>query len=202
MNINFIEIDQALDVVLIWLFRLPLPPLVSFFAGLVLLALILTIIGELCMAGVYFMNRKHFAEITHEMTSNNNASIRALARKDKKSYTACNSLANEAFGRSFFSGLALFASSVWPVAFALSWMQFRFGNIEFFSLPFAADPVGVNFVFIPLYVVVRFAFAKAKPYLPVFAQIKRAVKANEFSGEELMTWGDLVQDDKAQATEK
>lgn len=197
MNITFLEIDQALDTVLIWLFRLPLPPMASFMVGLALLALILTVIGELCMAGAYFANRKHFAEITRDMTTNNNASIRALARQDKKSYTACNSLANEAFGRNFFSGLALFASSVWPVAFALSWLQFRYGNIDFFTLPFAEAPVGVNFIFIPLYIVIRFAFAKAKPYLPVFAQIKKAVAANEFSGEDLMTWGDLVQDKPA-----
>lgn len=202
MHINITEMNQALDVVLLWLFKLPLPPLWSFFIGLALLALLLTIIGELCLAGAYFLNRKHFAEITREMTSNNNASIRALARQDKKSYTACNSLANEAFGRNFFSGLALFASSVWPVAFAMSWMQFRFGHIEFFTLPFADSPVGVNFIFIPLYIVVRVAFAKAKPYLPVFAQIRRAVLANEYCGEELMTWGDLVRDDKAPAAEK
>ena len=197
MNITFLQIDQALDTVLIWLFRLPLPPMVAFAVGLVLLALILTIIGELCMAGAYFANRKHFAEITRDMTVNNNASIRALARQDKKSYTACNSLANEAFGRNFFSGLALFASSIWPVAFAMSWLQYRYGQIDLFTLPFGESPVGLNFVFIPLYILVRVLFSKAKPWLPVFSRIQKAVKANEFHGEELMTWGDLVQDKPA-----
>ncbi|WP_461209052.1 hypothetical protein [Desulfocurvus sp. DL9XJH121] len=196
MTGSILELNQALDALFIWLFRLPLHPMAAFFVGLVLLALALTVVGELCMAGAYFANRRHFARIAHEMTVNNNNSIRALARQDKASYKACNSLANEAFGQSFFSGLALFAASVWPVAFALSWLAFRYGAIEF-PVPFTAFTVGVNFLFIPLYIVVRFGFAKAKPHLPVFGRIRRAVLANEYAGEELMTWGDLVQDGKS-----
>ena len=188
---SILELNQILDMIFVWLFRLPLPPVVAFCIGLALLALVLTVVGELCMAGAYFMNRKHFAKIADDMTTNNNNSIRALARQDKVSYTACNSLANDAFGKSFFSGLTLFAASVWPVAFALSWLSFRYGGIEF-PLPLTEFTVGVNFLFIPLYVLVRFLFSKAKPHLPVFARIRRAVQANEFNGEELMTWGDLV----------
>lgn len=196
MTGSILELNLALDVLFVWLFRLPLPSVAAFCAGLVLLALVLTVVGELCMAGAYFANRKHFARIAHEMTVNNNNSIRALARRDKTSYKACNALANEAFGQSFFSGLALFAASVWPVAFALSWLSFRYGGLEF-PVPFTSHAVGVNFLFIPLYVAVRYVFSKAKPRLPVFGRIRRAVLANEYGGEELMTWGDLVQDGKS-----
>ena len=195
MTGSILELNQILDLLFVWLFRLPLPPLAAFFIGLALLALALTIVGELCMAGVYFINRTHFAKIADDMTTNNNNSIRALARQDKTSYTACNALANEAFGRSFFSGLALFASSVWPVAFALSWLAFRYGHIEF-PLPLIDHTVGVNFLFVPLYVVVRYLFSKAKPRLPLFSGIQQAVRQNEYNGEDLMTWGDLVKDPK------
>lgn len=197
---TFLELDQALDPLFIWMFRMPFEPMTAFFAGLTLMALVLAVIGELSMAGAYFLNRRHFASITHEMVRNNNSSIRALSQGDKASYTACNSLANEAFGKNFFSGLALFASSVWPVAFAMSWLSLRYGALEF-PLPLVDKTVGVNFYFIPLYVVVRILFAKAKPYLPVFRQIREAVKRNEFSGEDLMTWGDLVKDPKRSGQE-
>lgn len=197
MPTTFLELNQFLDPFLIWLFRLPIHPVAAFFIGLTGLALLLTMIGELCMAGAYFANRKHFAAITERMVRNNNNSIRALALKDKASYTACNSEANEAFGKNFFSGLALFASSIWPVAFALGWLEFRYGGVEF-TLPLIDHVVGVNFFFVPMYIVIRIAFCKVKPWLPVFGRIKKAVLANEHCGEDLMTWGDLVKDGKQQ----
>ena len=76
-------------------------------------------------------NRKHFARITHEMTINNNNSIRALARRDKASYKACNAQANDAFGKSFFSGIALFASSIWPAFLVMAWLAYRFPELTF-----------------------------------------------------------------------
>lgn len=195
MPTTFLELNQFLDPFLVWMFRLPIDPVAAFAVGLCALALLLTMVGELCMAGAYFINRRHFAAITEDMVKNNNNSIRALAQKDKASYTACNSMANEAFGKNFFSGLALFASSVWPVAFALGWLEFRYGAIEF-SLPLVDTVVGVNFFFVPLYIVIRIVFCRLKPWLPVFGRIKKAVLANEHCGEDMMTWGDLVADEK------
>jgi hypothetical protein len=186
-----IEFEQALDPLFIWMFRFPLPPLAAFGVGLTLLALTVTVVGELAMAGAYFLNRKHFAKINREMILNNNNSIRALSHGDKKSYTACNSLANEAFGQNFFSGLALFASSIWPVAFALGWLTLRYGAVEF-PLPLVEHTVGPNFFFVPLYIVVRVLFCRAKPYLPVFRTIRAAVLANQDAGERMLSWADLL----------
>jgi hypothetical protein len=186
-----IEFEQALDPLFIWMFRFPLPPLAAFGVGLTLLALAVTIVGELAMAGAYFLNRKHFAKINREMILNNNNSIRALSHGDKVSYKACNSLANDAFGRNFFSGLALFASSIWPVAFALGWLALRYGSVEF-PLPLVERTVGANFFFVPLYIVVRVAFCKAKPWLPVFRTIRAAVLANQDPGERMLSWADLL----------
>lgn len=197
---TFYQLELALDPVFIWMFRFPAPPVLAFAIGLFLMAIVLTMIGELSLAGAYFLNRKHFARIHREMVINNNNSVRALAKADKKSYTACNSLANDAFGQNFFSGLALFASSVWPVAFAMGWLSVRYGGVEF-PLPFVERTVGPNFYFVPLYIIVRIAFSYAKPYIPVYRTIQKAVKANQDPGERMLTWGDLVQKPPREKTE-
>jgi len=185
-------LNEVLDPLFIWMFRFPLPPLAAFGVGLTLLALVVTVVGELSMAGAYFLNRRHFAKINREMVQNNNNSIRALSQGDKTSYTACNSLANDAFGRNFFAGIALFASSIWPVAFALGWLSMRYGALEF-PLPLVERTVGPNFYFVPLYIAVRVAFCKAKPWLPVFRTIRAAVLANQDTGERMLSWADLLE---------
>lgn len=161
----------------------------DFGIGLVLLALLLSALGELCMAGVYFINRKHFAELRREMVTQHNNSLRALAQQDKASYKACNAMANEAFGKNFFSGITLFASSIWPAFFALGWLGHAFPNFQSI-LPLAGE-VGVSFFFVPTYILGRIVFHKLKPRLPLFAAIQRKVTANE-AGEALMTLDDIV----------
>lgn len=179
-----------IDPAIVWVFRLPIPTYVAFALGIVWLALLATVVGELCMAGVYFLNRKHLSDQSQDMVLNFNLSLKALAVKDKKSYKACNDLANEAFGKNFFTGITLFASSVWPAFFALGWLDYRFGHI-IFPLPVVGQ-VGAAFFFIPAYIVVRIVFAKSKHRLPIFGAISRRVKADVESGEKMMTYMDLM----------
>ena len=179
-----------LDPFFVLVFRFPGNAYVGFASGLVWLSLITTVIGELSMAGVYFLNRKHFVEQKREMVSHLNLSLKALAAKDKASYKACNDIANEAFGRNFFAGIALFASSLWPVPFALGWLDFRFGGVDF-DVPLFGS-VGCAFFFVPTYIVVRILFAKAKPYLPIFRSITRKLREREAGEEKMMTYMDLV----------
>lgn len=182
---------QFLDPLLLWVFRLPVHAYLGFGLGLLWLALIATVVGELCMAGIYFLNRRHLSEQSQDMVHHFNLSLKALAHKDKASYTACNDLANEAFGKSFFSGITLFASSIWPAFFALGWLDYRFSQIAF-PLPLVGE-VSSAFFFVPLYIVVRIVFAiHLKPRLPVFSRIHRRVKADVNSGEKMMTYMDLL----------
>ncbi len=183
-----------LDPFLIWAFRLPVHSYVGFAFGLVWLALLATVIGELCMAGIYFLNRKYLAAQSQDMVRNFNLSLKALAHKDKESYKACNDLANEAFGKNFFTGITLFASSIWPAFFALGWLDYRFANLEF-PLPLFGV-VSSAFFFIPTYIIVRIVFAKLKPKLPVFSIISRKVKTDRDSGEKMMTYMDLIKSDE------
>jgi len=186
-------IYEFIDPALIWLFRLPENEYAGFALGLAWVALVATIIGELCIAGAYFFNSRHFAKLNNDMVHNNNLSIQAIGQKDKTSYKACNSLANDAFGKNFFAHIALFAASVWPAFFAMGWLDYRFASVDF-SVPILGG-VGPAFIFVPSYILIRVAFAKLKPWLPVFRTIKAKITENE-SGEEMMSFGDLVKTDE------
>jgi len=164
---------------------------VGFALGLFWVCLLATVIGELCMAGVYFINAKHFAKMNRDMVKNHNLSVHAIGVKNKGAWKACNSIANDAFGKNFFAHIALFASSLWIVPFGLGWLYYRFGSVDF-TVPFLGV-VGPAFVFIPAYILTRFLFGKAKPWLPVFKTIKRKIKENE-GEDEMMLFSDLVKE--------
>jgi hypothetical protein len=181
---------QFLDPWLVWAFRVSDSPHVGFAVGIFWLCLLTTVIGELCMAGVYFLNKKHFAAIHKDMVCHHNLSLKALGAKDKTAWKACNSIANDAFGKNFFSRIALFASSLWVVPFAIGWLTFRFGSVDF-VLPYLGE-IGVSFIFIPGYIVVRVLFSRVKHVLPVFRAIKRKIGENE-GGEAMMSYMDLAE---------
>ncbi len=185
---------EFLDPWLIWAFRSSDNPYVGFAIGLFWASVVATIIGELCIAGVYFLNRKHFADLNKNMVSHHNLSIKALRLKDKVSWKACNSIANEAFGKNFFSHIALFASSLWIVPFIIGWMSYRFTDVEFI-VPFIGE-VGPAFVFLPAYILFRVLFAKAKPWIPFFKFIQRKIKENE-GEEDMMSYMDLAKKEDA-----
>lgn len=191
----FAGLNNALSPVFILPFQaamaLGAAPFWAFAFGVLVLSLAATVIGELSMAGAYYLNRRHFAEVTKEMVTHNNLSIQAIAQQDKEAYKACNHMANEAFGLSFFSGIALFASSVWPAFFALGWLGHAFGDAEII-LPVAGVEIGYHVLFIILYIVVRVLFAKLlKPRLWPFNRIEAWRKRNEYCGEDLKGWDSL-----------
>lgn len=189
---------EVLDPVLIWVFRLPPDPLAGFVTGLFWVSLLSTIVGELTMFGAWWVNRKHFARISGDMVSQHNLSLKALGAKDKASWKACNAQANEAFGKSFFSGIALFAASLWPAFLAMGWMSFRFQGVRF-DAPLAGE-VGAIFFFVPAYVITRILFHRSKRFLPLFRTMRRKVLENE-GPEKLMTFEDLAGKKAAKGSE-
>lgn len=199
---SFDRLNYLFDPIFLFFFKLPVPPVYAYFLGMLLLILACTLLGELSLAGVYYVNRKHFAKLNRDMIHNHNLSVEAIREKDKRSYKACNSLANEAFGQNFFSHIALFASSLWPVPFVLSWMMFRFGDVAFqlpFTIPAIGDTVGNNFVFVPMYVLVRVLFARSRKFIPGYRFLASAMKKNEDIGEELLSWDIFVDTKKKKA---
>ena len=99
------------------------------------------------------------------MDQRHSESMNALKAGDKAAYKAINSLANEAFGKSFFLQVAMASASLWPVPCALAWLQIRFSSIRFpllFDLPLIGNSVGAPFIFIPLYILARIIVGKIK----------------------------------------
>ncbi|QJB55032.1 hypothetical protein [Pseudodesulfovibrio sp. zrk46] len=189
-------IYEFLDPWLIPAFRLTDNPYVGFAIGIFWICLVATIIGELFMAGVYFLNAKHFAQINRNMVNHHNLSVKAIGAKNKEAWKACNSIANDAFGKNFFSHIALFASSLWVVPFAIGWMFYRFGEVDFI-VPLIGE-VGPPFIFIPAYILTRWGFGKVKHHIPLFRMIKQKIKENE-GEEEMMMFSDIVKDKRQPA---
>jgi len=185
-----------LDPVLIVPFELALsaglPSFLAFFTGTVAVCLLCVLVGELTMSLAYFINRDHYAKMRKEMVRHQNLSIKAIMLKDKESYKACNTVANEAFGKSFFANIALFSAALWPACFALAWMGLRFSGLDF-TIPLLGVQVGYMLIFVLTYVAVRVSFARwVRPRLWPFNRIAEAMRRNEDCGEEMMSWGDLM----------
>lgn len=151
----------ALDPYLIWLYRLPDNAYVGFFVGTLILALTCIILGEVTVSLAYRLVGKRLEDLTTESLKYQDLSIEAAKAGDKTSYKAANKMANEAFGKSFFSQMAVSMARLWPLPFALAWMQTRFLEVEF-PVPFIGFSLGYIGVFILLYIAVYFLFKRAK----------------------------------------
>ena len=151
----------ALDPYLIWWYRLPGNAYAGFFLGTFVLALICLILGDVTLSLAYRLVGKRLEGLTAESLKYQDLSIEAAKAGDKASYKAANRLANEAFGMSFFSQMALSMARLWPIPFALAWMQQRFLEVEFF-IPFTSFSVGFIAAFILIYVGVYFLFKQLK----------------------------------------
>ena len=175
---NFTQLNAFLDPALIWAFRLVANPQLGFFLGCVYVALAAVIVGDVAMSLAYRVNRKTYLAQEREMLRHNAVSFQALACKDKEAFKACNTLANEAFGRNFFLGATLFCASIWPAALALGWLDQRFGRVEDLTAPFVGR-VGPQFWFIPIYIAVRFVFSRIKYRLPLYRLVHAKSLADE-----------------------
>ena len=94
---------EIADSLLANLYRFPGDPLVSYYVGTFLLAMLTVIVGEFTISLVYRFNRSHYERIQKRISDLNELSQKALEAGDEKSYKACNKEAGEAFGRSFFN---------------------------------------------------------------------------------------------------
>ncbi len=112
------------------------------------------ILGEITSAVIYRLNRSYYQELVQETIRMGDLSISALRFfKDKKKYRTFNKEANDAFGKYFFSQIALGASVLWPIPFALGWMQTRFAQVSFF-VPIINCSVSYMAVFILWYILI------------------------------------------------
>ena len=136
---------QAVDPYLIWLYRITGHPYLGFLLGTFALACLALILGEGSISLIIIAMRKHLDRSAGEAARYQELSVQALKAGDKEAYQAANKLANEAFGKSFFLQFSLAAARLWPLPFALAWMQLRFLEVEFplLLLPFSLGYIGV-----------------------------------------------------------
>ena len=157
----------ALDPYLIWFYRLSGHAGVDFAIGTFVLAGISLLVGEATVSLAFRFARHHIGKKTAEAEKYQNLSIDALKAGNKEAYLAINKLAKEAFGHTFFQQLTLSAAFLWPVCFALAWMQHRFLEVEVGPplLPFSLGFIGV---FIIIYAATFVLYKQVKKRVTVF----------------------------------
>lgn len=183
-----------MDAFFIFFFRQADNPVVGYFIGIAVLSLVCVVAGEWSIALVYRLNRSTIERDNREMVRLQNLSIAAIQVSDKETYRACNQEANDAFGKVFFSQVALGSASLWPVPFAMAWMQGRFGDVEFLLphwLPGVGDAVGYAFSFLPMYILVRILFGKIRHRLPYFGRVHAMLRSVNAQGEQMRTFSEL-----------
>jgi hypothetical protein len=157
----------GLDPYLIWFYRLPENAYAGFLLGTLVLALICLITGEVTFWLTTRLMGKHLDRVAGEALKYQDISIQAAKAGDKHSYTAANKVANDAFGKSFFSLCAVSMARLWPVPFALAWMQYRFLEVDF-PIPGIGWSIGYIGAFIIIYIMAYFLIKQVKHLTPFF----------------------------------
>lgn len=161
----------GLDPYLIWFYRLPGNAYAGFFLGTLVLVLICLIIGEVTFWLATRLMGKHLDRVAGEALKYQDLSIQAAKAGDKFSFKAANKLANDAFGKSFFSLCAVSMAKLWPVPFALAWMQYRFLELGF-PIPGTGWSLGYIGAFIIIYIMAYFLIKQVRHLTPFFRQTR------------------------------
>lgn len=191
----FTTVYNAIDGFLISFYRMADIPILGYYFGTAVLSLIAVILGQMTYCWAYRRNYRFFNSDNREMVHMHNLSIRALGAKDKQAFKSCNKQANDAFGKYFFAQVAIGIASLWPVPFALGWMQARFAQVAFplpLTLPGIGSTVGFLFTFFPIYILVYLLFGKIKNKIPYFSAFEKWRKESHTEAEEMMSFADLA----------
>jgi hypothetical protein len=161
------SVYESIDSVLICLYRITGNPLLDYYVGTFLLALLAVVVGEFTISVVFQINKAHLDKLNAKVEKMSHLSMEALNLGDKENYKACNKEGNDAFGQLFFNKFGLAAASLWPVFFALAWMQYRFAEIGL-PLPLIGWEINYFFFFLLCYILARIFFGRIKRKLPYF----------------------------------
>jgi len=183
--------QQLIDAFLIFFFRIPDSAAVGFYVGCACLAAMIVFVGDISQALAHRFNLSHFQSQTRDMVHLHNLSIKALRQGDKENYTAANKLANDTFGKSFFTRAALFTVSIWPLPFAMGWLAERFQGVDI-PLPLLEKTVGYNAIFLPVYILTRIAYSRIKPKISFLRRLDPALGPPPEDQEEPIPWLDVI----------
>ena len=171
------------DSFLIFFYRITGDSFVNYLIGTMVLAFLCVIVGELSISFAIRVNKRHLDAMSDEISEKEMLSMEAYRAGDKAGYKALNKEATDAWGKQFFTMVAYSAGILWPLPFALAWMQTRFAGVEFalavpLSLIFGKS-VGYIFTFIPLYILCRILFKYLRPHLPYLKGVQEMLKGKE-----------------------
>ena len=172
-------IFYQLDAFLIFFYRITGASLVDYFIGTFILAFLCVIIGEISISLAIKFNKRYLDSMSREMKQKEMLSIAAYQAGDRDGYRSLNKDATDVWGKHFFTMVAYSAGILWPIPFALGWMQTRFAGVQFdlafpLSLIFGKS-VGYVFTFIPIYILCRIVFKYMRPYLPYFRGVQKFI---------------------------
>jgi hypothetical protein len=173
------------DSFLIFFYRLTGIPILNFLIGTFCLAFICVIVGEFSISLGLKFNKRYVDQMTAEMLEKERLSRVAYQSGDKESYKALNKEATDVWGKNFFTMVAHSAGILWPLPFAMGWLNTRFADVDFPIAPpfsiFFKDGVGFLFSFIPMYILSRIVFKYMRPYLPYFKGVQKMLDAADRS---------------------
>jgi hypothetical protein len=172
---------EAFDPILIHLYRITGFPLLDYYLGTFLLAFLTVLVGEFTISIVFKVNKAHLDRLNARMEKMSRLSEQALEMGDKESYKAVNKEGNDAFGQLFFNKFGLAAASLWPIFFALAWMQERFAEVGL-PLPWVGWEINYVFFFLLCYIPARILFGKMKRHLPYFRGVHETLMSYEQAG--------------------
>jgi hypothetical protein len=183
MNGLFDTFALQADSFLITFYRITGYSLIDYFIGTMTLSFLCIVIGELSISLAIRFNRRYLDAMSKEMGEKEMLSIAAHRAGDKAGYKALNKEATDAWGKHFFTMIAYSAGILWPIPFALGWMQTRFSGVQFdlafpLSLIFG-NSVGYIFTFIPIYILCRILFKYMRPYLPYFKGVQKQLDQHD-----------------------
>jgi hypothetical protein len=181
MEHQIVNILQWVDPILIAPFRWLPNAFCAFLFGCFALSMGAVVLGELTISLAIRWNKAHLMSLNQQIAHTERLSIQAYSKGDSASYHALNKAANDAWGKHFFTMAAYSAGILWPVPFALAWLQYRFADVDFalafpWSLLFG-ETVGYAFAFIPLYILSRILFKYLRPWLPYFRTVQKMLDA-------------------------
>lgn len=201
----------TLDPVFIAPYRWISIPAVAVWMGSLALSLWCVFAGEISSIFIYHVNRAYYAKLNEKMVRMHNLSIEAIKQKDKVNFKAANTWANEYFGKVFFAQAAFFAVSLWPVPFALGWMQTRFTGVDIISVPMLSLDfnkfsltnlstdfissttlsLGYAFVLLTCYIALRYTLYKTRKYIPLLRNIEAMREEDAELINQVKSWEEL-----------
>lgn len=168
----------TVDPWLIAPYRWPTSATAGYLLGTLILISQCLLLGDLGATVVSYINRPHLRRFQREMENHHDLSEAALRQGDKESYKAVNRQGLEAFGSSFSLGAAIFSVSIWPLPFALAWLQMRFGDAPLelpWHLPLIDSEIPYLTSFVLLYIGCRISYGLLMNRVPWYRRLKASI---------------------------